>query len=149
MKKRILGIVSLLVAQAGQAATAPNSWLPQRGLGELLATRFDLATIRSSLGRKRSAATNTFASLGLRPASVSDTGVVFDDGNWHRSMTVLRRGDFNRDGIEDLEVCFVDRAAPAYATYNAQKALLVTRYASDGNLVALAYAMEGCESFAR
>ena len=131
------------------AATPPRSWLPQRGLGELLATRFDLSTIRSSLGPKRSAAANTFAALGLRASSVSDTGVIFDDAQWHLSMTVLRRGDFNTDGIEDLEVCFVDRAAPAYATYNAQKALLVTRYAPDGNLVALAYTMDGCESFAR
>ncbi len=149
MKKLIPAIVLLAAPQLVFAAAPSLSFFPRDGLGELLATRFDLSTIRSSIGPRRGPGANTFAALGMRSSSAGDTRVVFDTGNWRYEITVLRRGDFNRDGLEDLEVCFIDRAAPAHATYNAQQALLVTRYTADGNLVALAYAMDGCESFGR
>ncbi len=145
MKRHISLIALIVLPQLVSAAAPVTSYMPARGLGELLASRFDLATIRSSMGPRRTAEANTFASLGHRPSNTSDTSVVFDSGDWYYSLTVLRRGDFNKDGIEDLEVCFVDHARPGYATYNSQQALLVTRYAPDGNLLALAYSMQGCE----
>jgi hypothetical protein len=149
MKKLIPLIALIVLPQLALAAEPLISFLPRHGIGELLATRFDLSTIRSSMGPRRTPATNTFALLGLRPTSATDNSVEFDTTEWYYAMTVLRRGDLNKDGIEDLEVCFVDRAAPEYASYKAQKALLVTRYAADGNLIALAYSLNGCETFPR
>ncbi len=146
MKKLISLIALIALPQAALAAEPEISFLPKHGLGDLLARRFDLSTVRSSLGPRRSPTTNTFASLGLRPSSANDNSVEFDTADWYYGMKVLRRGDLNKDGIEDLEVCFTDRAAPKFATYNAQQALLITRYAPDGNLVALAYSMNGCET---
>lgn len=145
--KKIIAIIALVALPAVAAATPFISHLPAHGLGDLLARQFDLASIRSSLGPSRSPGKNTFASLGIWPSLTQDTKVVFDDPSWYFAMTVLRRGDFNKDGVEDLEVCFVNRAKRG--SYNAQQALLVTRYAPDASLVALAFSMDGCKTFAR
>ncbi len=147
MKKLIALVTMTLLPVAASAAAPVVSHFPAQGLGELLARQFDLASIRSSLGPSRGPGKNTFASLGIKPSLTEDRKVVFDSPEWFYSMTVLRRGDFNKDGIEDLEVCFVDRAKQG--SYNAQKALLVTRYARDAMPVALAFSMDGCETFAR
>ncbi len=146
--KNVIALAALAILPAAAYAAVPAvSHIPAQGLGELLARQFDLASIRSSFGPKRGPGKNTFAALGLQPSLAQDDKVVFDSPQWYYSMTVLRRGDFNNDGIEDLEVCFVDRAKQG--SYNAQRALLVTRYQPHAMLVALAYGMDGCETFAR
>ncbi len=147
MKKLIALAVLATLSATASSAVPVVSHFPAQALGELLARQFDLASVRSSFGPKRSPGKNTFAALGLTPSLAQEDKVVFDSPQWYYSMTVLRRGDFNNDGIEDLEVCFVDRARQG--SYNAQRALLVTRYQPNAMLVALAYSMDGCETFAR
>jgi hypothetical protein len=148
MKKLITLLAMIMVSQAALAAPV-TSYFPRERLGELLARHFDLATIRSSLGPKRSPGANTFALLGITPSTTDNISAVFDTEIWYYSITVLRRGDINKDGIEDLELCFVDRVKQKYHGYNSQQALLVSRYTPDGNIVALAYSVTGCETFHR
>jgi hypothetical protein len=51
------------------------------------------------------------------------------------------------DGVEDLAICFVDRAK--HGSYFAQQALLVTRYTDTDLLIALKYELDDCESVVR
>jgi hypothetical protein len=135
---------------AGSASAADvTSHFPARGTAQFLVANFDLASIRSSFGPRRTTMQRTFASLGQLPTKVTDDKVEFDGPDWYYSLQVLRRGDLNRDGIEDLEVCFVDKAKGGAGSYDSQQAMLVSRYSDNTLAVALRYEVSGCETFAR
>jgi hypothetical protein len=110
-----------------------------------LVQNLDLATFRSSLGPRISAEKHTFASLGIVATKVTGDGIVFEDAEWFYNIRILRRADINKDGIEDLEVCFTNRAKQG--TYSTQQALLVTRYSSSSYAVALRFEVDGCEAY--
>ena len=127
----------LMLATTAQAAPM-TSHFPATGLGSFLAEKFDLASIRSSVGPRRTPATRTFADLGIKPSSASDDSVRFERENWLHELRIVERRDVNGDGLEDLKACFVDRAL-AGPTYHATKGLLITRYAPDGYALALGF----------
>ena len=132
------------LALAGQVEAAPVvSHFPQQGLGQFLAEQFDLASIRSSFGPRRKPEQRSFADFQLKPTRVTDTLVEFAQPNWFYQMVVTDRRDINGDGIEDLAICFTDKAVGA-GTYDAHKALVVTRYAADALAVALDYSIDAC-----
>ena len=127
------------------------SYFPQKNVGAFLAEKFDLATIRSSLGPRRLASQRTFAELGLRPTKATENLLVFDTpGDWFYEMQIVGRRDVNGDGIEDLEACFIDRASNG-GTYNTSQGLLITRYSVDSFAIALSFNLEEgvCENYAR
>ena len=140
---------SLLFALAMGSAHAADmtSYFPARDVPRFLAANFDLASVRGSFGSRRTAAQRTFASLGQAPTRVTAELVEFDSEDWYYSLRILWRGDLNRDGIEDLEVCFVDRAKNG--SYNSQQALLVSRYSDSGLALALRFEVSGCETVTR
>lgn len=126
---------------AVQAAPLTNHF-PEKDLGRFLAEKFDLASIRSSLGPRRSTALRTFADFGMKPSEATERAVVFDvPGHWFYALKVVGRRDVNHDGIEDLEVCFTDRALNG-GSYDTSTGLLITRYASDAYAVALSYRLD-------
>ena len=132
-------------------AIAVESYFPSKDLGRLLSEKFDLATIRSSLGPRRTPAKRTLADLGMKPSQSTEESVVFSiPGDWLYELRVVARGDFNGDGIEDLKVCFVDHALNG-GTYDAAQGLLLTRYSGDGYVIALSYSLEDglCPSYTR
>ena len=130
-------LCSLILASSTQAAPV-TSHFPATGLGNFLAEKFDLASIRSSVGPRRTPATRTFADLGIKPSRASDDSVSFERENWLHELRIVERRDVNGDGLEDLKACFVDRALAGPA-YHATKALLITRYAPDGYALALSF----------
>lgn len=139
-------LATVFVAMPAAAADVTSNF-PDRGVAQFLVANFDLASIRSSFGPRRTLVQRTFASLGQVPTKVTADEVEFDGANWFYSLKVLRRGDLNNDGIEDLEVCFVDKAKGA--TYDSQQVLLVTRYSDSSLAVALRFEVTGCETFAK
>jgi hypothetical protein len=152
MKIRSVSCALACLVLASSVKAAPSvSYFPKRNLGAFLADKFDLASIRSSLGPRRSPALRTFADFGMTPSTVSEEGVVFEiPGEWLYELKILGRRDVNRDGIEDLEVCFVDHALNG-GTYDTSKGLLITRYSPDGYAVALSYSLNNslCQEYAR
>ena len=130
----------LMLAPAAQAAPLTTHF-PATGLGNFLAEKFDLASIRSSFGPRRTPAMRIFADLGIKPSRATDDTVTFERENWFHELTVVERRDVNGDGIEDLQVCFVDRALGG-PNYHASKGLLVTRYAPDGYALALGFEVD-------
>lgn len=146
MKTHKLAVIACAVLPFASLA-APVSHFPKKDIGRFLAENFDVATIRSSLGPMRTPQKRTFAALGIKPSKHGENGVEFASDTWHYEMRVLRRADINSDGIEDLEACFTDRAIGA--TYNAQQALLITRYSKKELAIALSFKVDGCEEFAK
>lgn len=145
------GIFALLMIMNAVHAAPLVSYFPQKNVGRLLADKFDLASIRSSLGPRRLPALRTFSDFGMKPSKTTDNALVFESpGDWLYELRIVGRRDVNRDGIEDLEVCFIDRALNG-GTYNTSQELLITRYSADGYAVALSYSLDDgvCENYVR
>lgn len=144
--------LACVVMMSSAQAEPLVSYFPKRDLGLFLADKFDLATIRSSINpRRRSDGLRTFKDLGMRPSKVTEKALVFDSpGDWLYELKVVGRRDVNGDGIEDLEVCFVDRALNG-GTYNTSEGLLITRYSANSYAVALSFSLDDgvCENYAR
>ncbi len=143
--------LAFLMIMNGVHAAPVASYFPKQNLGQFLAEKFDLSSIRSSFGPRRSPALRTFSDFGMKPTMSTDSVLVFESpGNWRYELNVVGRRDVNGDGIEDLEVCFIDRALNG-GTYNTSKGLLITRYSPDGYAIALSYSLDDgvCENFAR
>ena len=125
------------------AQAAPlTSFFPERELGRFLADNFDLASVRSSFGPRRTPERRTFTDFGLVASKAGDDVLEFDEERWFYQLRVTRRADINGDGIEDLELCFTDRAKGG--SYDSRKGLLVSRYSDETYAVALSYEIEGC-----
>ena len=139
MNYRALLFLVLLVSTTADsvASSETTTYIPQEQIDEFIVTTLDLASFRNSLGPRRKPGEHTFADLGMAPTGRSEDGVVFESDDWQYRIRVLERDDFNQDGIEDLKLCFQDRAR--HGNYNVQTPLLVSRYDSAGYLVALAF----------
>lgn len=93
----------------------------------------------------------TFSDFGMKPTKATDNVLVFESpGDWRYELRIVGRGDANGDGIDDLEVCFIDRALNG-GTYSTSAGLLITRYSADGYAIALSYSLDDgvCENYAR
>ena len=144
----LIGAVLFSVAvHAADGGVAVTTYFPANGLGPFLARVLDLATFRNSLGPRRDRTHQTFARLGITPTTILPDAVAFDSDEWFYQLRVIRRADINGDGLEDLELCFTDRAKKG--SYSAQQPLLVTRYSASSYAVALKYEVEGCPHDAR
>ena len=118
------------------------SYLPHGAVERFVAENLDLASFRNSFGPRRSAGQRTFSSFGMSPKVVANGVILYEDTDWSYRIEIKGRGDFNRDGIEDLSLCFTDRAKEG--SYSTVDSLLVTRYSNDGLLVALNYQIDAC-----
>lgn len=122
---------------------APGPWQnrwPARELARFIFERLDLASFDNSTAPRRPRGQrSTFADLGIRPTRTGETEAVFEDGEWHYSLRVLHKGDLNRDGVEEVLVCFRD-AARNGGTYSAQLPLVLQL--DDGRVLALAFTQD-------
>lgn len=152
MKIRFASCTLALLIMASVVEAAPLvSYFPKKDLGLFLADKFDLASIRSSFGPRRSPALRSFTDFGMKPSKATEDALVFEtSGKWLYEMKIVGRRDANRDGIEDLEVCFIDHALNG-GTYDTSTGLLVTRYSADGYAVALSHTLNVgvCQEYAR
>lgn len=145
------GIFALMMTMDAVHAAPVVSYFPKKNIGQFLAGNLDLASIRSSLGPRRLQALRTFSDFGMKPSKATDDALVFESpGDWLYELSVVGRSDVNDDGIEDLEVCFIDHALNG-GTYNTSQGLLITRYSADGYAIALSFSLDDglCENYAR
>jgi hypothetical protein len=147
----VTSVLACVIVMSTVRAAPLVSYFPKKDLGLFLANRFDLASIRSSFGPRRSPAQRTFADFGMKPSKATEDSVVFDSpGDWLYELKIVGRRDANGDGIEDLEVCFIDHALNG-GTYDTSKGLLVTRYSENDYAVALSFSLNDgiCQEYAR
>lgn len=114
---------------------------------EQILEEFDLASIRSSFGPRRDAQHRTFKSFQLKTRMLDANTMILEDDSFSYRLQLLSRRDINRDGVEDLEICFSEKAK--MGSYDTQKPILVTKYAATGFAIALEYEVDGCEKFTR
>lgn len=131
----LLALVMVAPASAEPARLVTH--FPEHDVSRFLFTHFDIATIRSPLNPARSADQRSFASVLPAPTRFEPDMFEVDAFGWVYRMRILDRGDFNRDGVEDLVACFESRAM--LGSYNASQLLLVTRYSEHTPAVAIRF----------
>lgn len=150
---RFIFLLTLLLPIEAHAGQDLQSHFPQTGVPQFLFDHLDIATFRSSLGPQRDIDQRRFAGLSPPPTTLTANAIEILEDNWLRRMTIVDRGDFNRDGIEDLVVCLEDNAIGA--TYRSTQLLLITRYSDNSAAIALHFsvdtpkAREGCQGAAQ
>jgi hypothetical protein len=143
-------IVVACIACASITAMAQNSittYFAQTAVLEQVVAEFDLATIRSSFGPKRDSLHRTLKSFAMTSKMLDAKTLVLENGDFVYHLQLLGRGDLNHDGIEDLEICFTEKAK--HGSYHAQKPILLTKYSSSALAVALQFETDGCKRFAK
>src|SRR6266571_112201 len=139
----LLGLlISCAVALPGGAKPIQHatSYLPATDIERFIVEKMDLSTFRNSLGPRREPGMRVFAHFGLHPQTQSNGLIELKEEGWYYSVRVLGRSDFNRDGLEDVAVCFTDQAL--VGTYRTETPLLLTRFSDDGLLIAIAYEID-------
>lgn len=132
------------VAAAGTAGerrggdVAFAQW-PSTGLPEFVFARLDLTTFRNSTGGQRERGERFLPEIGIHPTEVSATAATHDDDEWLYAVRVLGRGDFNGDRVEDVAICFIDRARNG-GTYDFRQPLLLQLVG--GRAVAVKYEID-------
>lgn len=119
----------------------------QTAVLEQVVAEFDLATIRSSFGPKRDSVHRTLKSFELKAKMLNAKTLVLENEDFVYHLQLLGRGDLNRDGIEDLEICFTEKAK--HGSYHSQKPMLLTKYSPSELAVALQFETDGCKRFAK
>ena len=138
---RILSWLCLFaVVQSSAAVVAQKSFLPKKDIEQFIVEHLDLSTFRSSFGARRQPGQRTFEDLGETPTSVEPGKIEFKSNDWLYSIRILGRKDYNKDGLEDVAICFTDRALQG--SYYSSEPLLLTRYTSAGNLIAVAFQID-------
>ena len=112
----------------------PFMW-PSGNLATFVFQHLDLTTFRNSTGPRRQEGQRLFADLGIKATRTSDTEAVSESDDWTYSIKVIARRDFNRDGVQEVAICFTDTARQG--SYNVQQPLLLQWL--EGRAVALAY----------
>ena len=147
MRTQIIIFASIFwgAASAGQPVT--QSFLSKTKPLEQLVNELDLASFRNSLGPRRDPQHRTLSSFGLKYKIIDANTAVVENAEWTYTLRIIQRGDINGDGIEDIELCFTDKAK--HATYHAQSPLLVTKYAPTSFVIAVKFEVNGCENYAK
>jgi hypothetical protein len=123
-------------AAANDSATSANPW-PTRDLPAFIFARLDLSTFPNSTDHQ--VGQRFFADLGIRPTELSDTTAISDTEEWMYRVELLGRRDFNRDGVDEVAVCFTDWARNG-GTYRAQEPLVLVLIS--GRAIAIDYEID-------
>lgn len=138
-------ILSLLLSNISAASEFETiSFMPSEGIEEFIVARLNLTTFRNSFGPARSPGMRYFSHMGLRPTEISEGKIVFETEDWYYCFELVERRDVNRDGIEDVVICFTDDAI--YGTYLTKYIYLMTCLSEDSDLIAIAYSPSGYHS---
>ncbi|MEK0450853.1 MAG: hypothetical protein RL088_3121 [Verrucomicrobiota bacterium] len=138
----ILGALALLAmdgnAAEGSQKPPMQSFIPKSKVAEFVVANLDLASFRNSFGPRREPGQHHFEDFGIKPTSTAELKAELDTKNWWYSIEVLGRRDFNGDGVEDLEIRFIDNGKGS-ASYRSSTRYVVTKYSENSRLVAIAY----------
>lgn len=130
-------LVMSCTVQAAEAEKA-TMW-PKSKLAEFVFAHLDLSSFRNSTGPRRKIGQRFLSDLGIHPDKLSEGVAASDTPDWTYTVQILGQRDYNRDGVEELAICFSDKAGEG--TYNTSTPLLVQLL--EGRVVALAYDING------
>lgn len=154
-------LLLLLAASCANSRTPPapleepsrDTW-PAKHLALFIFERLDPASFRNSTGPAREPGDRTLRDHGVAPPDfVAEDRVISgytcsqageSEGCWLRDIRVLGRRDFNRDGEEEVAICFVDEAHNG-GSYRASQPLLLKLV--EGRVFAIHFDVEGEPGF--
>lgn len=116
-----------------------TTFMPERGFEEWVAGNLDIRSFNSSLDNRREAYQARLREVGYDPVprrsgrGAAAVNLASPDGDI--TISIFQRGDFNRDGIEDVFICFDDSLKNG--RYHRVQPLLAQKYTANGPLVAL------------
>ena len=113
------------------------SFIPKKNIEKFIVDKLDLSIFRNSFGPARYPGMRFFKDFGMEPSKIQDGVIKFEESDWYYEIKILKRGDVNRDGVEDVVIQFTDDAL--LGSYLTSNTYLLTRYSKDGNLIAIAY----------
>ena len=137
-KQLCLTVSILLSCISPSIAGEVRDFFPKQNLPQFLAEHFDLSTIRSSFGPKRERGKSAFLTHFYSSPNVDADSITVDTDGWLYQLKVLGVKDENGDGVQDVIVCFKDKANNG-GTYNINRPYLITRYSNDMPAIALAF----------
>ncbi len=101
--------IASLIYKKGKTATVS---FYDGNFAEIIYNNFDLSSFRSSIRPKLDEKTHTFFDLKYKQSGDKNR-MVIDRPTWHYKFSLLARGDFNNDQVEDLLVSFLDESKSA------------------------------------
>lgn len=128
------------------ASESVRSYFPHNNIPKFLVMHLDLASFRSSLGPSLEVGKETFYELGIKAWTFTQNKAINDTAGWYYKIHVIKVEDVNGDGIEDVEICFSDKAING-GTYNTQEPVLITKYSESTPAIAIKYEVFGCDAF--
>jgi hypothetical protein len=142
----------MTLAAPARAGRLESFLPPDRTLMDAIVRQLDLRSTNFGLRHPRPGGyAKHFLDLrGMRVVSRMRTSAELQWANdWHIEITILGRGDYNQDGIEDVYLCVEQDAKPAGGTLVSVEPVTLTRYSNDGPLIAIAYvhADDRCRPF--
>lgn len=111
--------------------------IPDENIENFIVQNLNLSSFRNSFGPRRLPGMRRFSGFGIKPTKISDGLIVFDTSDWKYTIKILRKGDENGDGIEDLVITFIDSAK--HGTYHTSNNYVLSRFSEKGDLVAIAF----------
>lgn len=138
--RKLRGVLAVLYAAMilpVQAQGVP-SFFPGTGLARFIADNLDLASFPSALGPRLRPDRHTFATMNIHieDGATEDHVNLSDTDGLSISISIVERGDFNHDGLEDVVICESEHAD--YGQLDATTPILLTRYGVNMPVVALA-----------
>lgn len=97
----------------------------RKNFPKLIYRKLDLTSFPSSLHNRTEKTQWSISTLGMKVKKQSETSVIFSPAGWQYRFDLLAKGDFNRDGNEDLLVRFIDQATEG--NYYAVKMLVLSK----------------------
>ncbi len=132
-----LGCSFLVSVGLSSAAQPGEAGWPDRELAKFVFERLDISSFRNSTGPRRKPGQRHFADLGIHPTKLTDTTASSDErGEWFFQIRVLGKSDYNKDGAQEVAICFSESAQ------NGGRYRAVSHYVLqlvEGRAVALAY----------
>ena len=121
----LLGGVLLLITPTvpAQDTGAPEAW-PEQDLARFVFEHLDISSFRNSTGPRRGPGQRLFADLGVQLTRVTETQATSDDGGWAYVVRILGKDDYNKDGVDEVLICFHDIARDG-GSYNTTQHLVV------------------------
>jgi hypothetical protein len=138
-RKLLAMLAALASTQLAFGAGQLVTFLPTTGLAGFIVSEWDIRTMSSSINPRRKPEQAHFSEVGLKISKTTDERVVLDGPDDTFVIQVLKRGDANNDGIEDVMVCFSESAKAG--TLASSRPLVLQKYSETTPLVALAYAV--------
>ena len=115
-------------------AKAASKGFVESDFSNTVIDELDLTSFGSSLGQRLDDNKQTLSAFNFSNITQTTDKVTINDEGWIYEFTLLARGDFNGDGIEDLLVRFLDQSGDA--SYFSLQILVMEKVSKDSKVTA-------------